>query len=49
MKVLSIPDIIDLAFDCPGHVDLSLGITVYTHILQNKDIKIDTLALTKTT
>ena len=36
-------------FDSPGHVDLLLGITVYTHILRNKVVKMGTLALVGTT
>ena len=42
-------DLADPAFDSPGHVDLLLGITVYTHKLQNKVVKIGTLALVETT
>ena len=51
MKMLSMPNTYDLAdptFDSPGHVDLLLGITVYTHILRDKAIKIGTLALVET-
>ena len=42
-------DLADPTFDSPGHVDLLLGITVYTHILRDKAIKIGTLALVETT
>ena len=41
-------DLADPTFDSPGHVDLLLGITVYTHILRDKGIKIGTLALVET-
>ena len=41
--------ITDPALDSPSHVDLLLGITVYTHILHNKIVVIGTLALVETT
>ena len=46
MKMLSMPnyDLADPTFDSPGHVDLLLGITEYTHMLRDKAIKIGTLA-----
>ena len=48
MKMLSMPDdSADPAFNSSGHIDLLLGITVYTHILQ-KVVKIGTLALVET-
>ena len=41
-------DLADPTFDSPGYVDLLLGITVYTHILRDKAIKIGSLALVET-